>query len=468
MVVMNAAAIDVVAFIAIHPVRFLYHTATSNGRLEWAKKFDNWPSKEPPFVSCRRSALTGLVIWLTTSIVDTDATVSMTSLRPGRGRGPAIQMKARLVRPKLQQSFSGLMFVFAILLLASGCATPVGVSRLNEQEAHRELNANVLSTGEPSAYSTQILERTALAQRYQSQPQEVIAELNSGLGKPEERDRLFALSELSFAYAEDSGNRPYYLASAAYAYAFLFPPDPANAPGEYDRRLHMAVDLYNRGIALGLTTSDGTVVDLDARQFSLPFGSLALASSPDGFTYAGYHLTNFVSLADMKVRGLRNVYRIAGIGAALSAKVEPSPNNPDELLGDPAVASRYEIWFFIYNSGNPIALSAMRLRESLEAVRKDVDPDGKDPALDNMDASNPFLKTLASLPIAKGVDAHSIIPVRGTGPVEEGNDGVVEYSSAHIDGVASELIVRSGHSTQGTPATIEEVRRILYAHAGIH
>ena len=56
----------------------------------------------------------------------------------------------------------------------------------------------------------------------------------------------------------------------------------------------------------------------------------------------------------------------------------------NELLGDPAIASRYQLWFFIYNSGNPIVLSAMRLRESLMAVRKDVDPDGKDPALNQM------------------------------------------------------------------------------------
>jgi hypothetical protein len=34
------------------------------------------------------------------------------------------------------------------------------------------------------------------------------------------------------------------------------------------------------------------------------------------------------------------------------------------------------------------------------------------------------------------------------GPLEEGSDGVVKYLSAHIDGVASEKIVRSGHSTQ--------------------
>ena len=618
----------------------------------------------------------------------------------------------------LTKSISSWTVAFAIVaVLASGCATPVGVKRLGVQAAHRNLDANILSTGKPSDYSTQLLERTALSDRFKSDPEFVLAELNSGLGKTDERDRLFALSELSFAHAEDARSQSYYLASAAYAYAFLFPANPTDAPGPYDPRLRLAVDLYNRGIALGLATSDGKEVDLAERQLNLPFGSLELRVNPEGFNYAGNHLTKFVSLADLQVRGLRNTYRRAGIGAALSAQVEPSPNSPasrwippnskvpitafvrfddprlamsdgrlrgtvelydddttaavqigrysvplesdpsaalayrlegapiwdfelagfrrgdfplvatgnagdvnglfmlhpyhpnmipvvfvhgtassparwaemaNELLGDPAISSRYQLWFFIYNSGNPIALSAMRLRESLVEVRKDVDPDGKDPALnemvvighsqgglltkmmvvdsgtrfwdnftsvpfdkaeldpetrdllaramfvkplpfvkevifiatphrgsflasnpiakfgnkfvnlpgglakaavqmaklrqtsllgtpfaiptalDNMDASNPFLKTLSALPIAPGVHAHSIIPVQGSGPVESGNDGVVEYKSAHIDGVESELIVRSGHSTQATPETIEEVRRILYEHAGIH
>lgn len=604
-----------------------------------------------------------------------------------------------------------------IALFACGCATPVGVKHLDEQSAHRELNANILSTGKPSDYSTQLLERTALSERFNSEPEPVLAELNSGLGRTDERDRLFALSELSFAHAEESGNQSYYLASAAYAYAFLFPANPADAPGPYDPRLTLAIDLYNRGIALGLATKGGKEVDLSERQLSLPFGTLELGVNQAEFNYGGNHLIDFVSLADLEVRGLRNTYRKAGIGAALSARVEPQVNgtanrwippnakvpvtafvrlddprramsdgrlrgtvelydenetpvvkvgpysvplesdpsaalayrlegapvwdfeiagfrsgdfsfpgvgnNSDssglfmlhpyqpslipvvlvhgtassparwaemanELLGDPAIASHYQLWFFIYNSGNPIVLSAMRLRESLQAVRKDVDPAGKDPALnemvvighsqgglltkmmvvdsgnrfwnnvtsvpfdqaqldpetrdlasramffkpqpfvtrvifvatphrgsymasnpvvkfgnkflnlpgglaktavalgklretsmtgtpfaiptalDNMDASNRFIKALSATPIAPGVKVHSIIPVKGDGPPEEGDDGVVEYRSAHIDGVESELVVRSGHSTQATPQTIEEVRRILYEHAGIH
>ena len=70
--------------------------------------------------------------------------------------------------------------------------------------------------------------------------------------------------------------------------------------------------------------------------------------------------------------------------------------------------------------------------------------------------------------IADGVVAHSIVGVEGSGPPEEGSDGVVKYKSAHIDGVASEKIVRSGHSTQGNPETIQEVKRILLAHTLEH
>ena len=84
---------------------------------------------------------------------------------------------------------------------------------------------------------------------------------------------------------------------------------------------------------------------------------------------------------------------------------------------------------------------------------------------DNMDPKSPFIKNLSSMPIVEGVTAHSIIAVKNPKePKDRWNDGVVEYTSAHIDGVASELVVNSGHSTQDHPETIEEVRRILLQH----
>ena len=593
-------------------------------------------------------------------------------------------------------------------MLAAGCATPIGVKRISSQDANRALTANVLTTGEPGAPAQEFLYRLNLSEKYSEDPANTIAALYAGLGQADEPNRLFALAELSFDYAERGGDRSYYLAAAAYAWAFLFPDNPALRPSCYDPRVRTAMDLYDRGVTSGLASGKGDEVDLSARTVTLPFGPLQLDVDPSGFTFGGYRLTKFTSLADFEVRGLRNRYRRRGIGSPLAASVSKSgdqrvdkwmaprakvpvtallrfddprqgmssgglhgtiqlydteetttveigdatvplesettttlayqlegapvwdfeiagfrsgdfslferednlfmlhPYHPgripvvfvhgtassparwaemfNELMNDPVLGQRYQFWFFTYNTGNPVAYSAMRLREALQRAVKDVDPEGKDPALrqmvvighsqgglltkmtvvssgtrfwdarfdspfeqadlsaetkdllkrslfieplpfvtevifictphrgsyltenilgniarrlvtfpatltkasvemvklnpkgaaqtavhmptaiDNMDWSNPFLKTLAALPIAPGVEAHSIIAVQGDGPPEEGGDGVVKYTSAHIEPVASELIVRDSHSTQATPATIEEVRRILYAH----
>ena len=87
-------------------------------------------------------------------------------------------------------------------------------------------------------------------------------------------------------------------------------------------------------------------------------------------------------------------------------------------------------------------------------------------SIDGMSPDNPVLKTLADIPLAPGVAGHSIIAVKGDGEPKLGDDGVVAYTSAHLDGMESEFIVRSGHSSQGHPFTIEEVRRILLEHLG--
>jgi hypothetical protein len=89
-------------------------------------------------------------------------------------------------------------------------------------------------------------------------------------------------------------------------------------------------------------------------------------------------------------------------------------------------------------------------------------------AVDNMSPRHRFILALQEIPVAPPIKAHSIIAVEGDGPVEKLDDGVVQYSSAHITPVESELVVRpSSHSTQGNPKTIEEVRRILRLHVGL-
>ena len=88
-------------------------------------------------------------------------------------------------------------------------------------------------------------------------------------------------------------------------------------------------------------------------------------------------------------------------------------------------------------------------------------------AVDNMSPRHHFIRALQEIPVAPSITVNSIIAVEGDGPVEQGNDGVVEYTSAHIEPVESELVVKSGHSVQGNPHAIEEVRRILRLHVGL-
>ena len=256
----------------------------------------------------------------------------------------------------------------------------------------------------------------------------------------------------------------------------------------------------------------------------------------------------------------------------------------NEIINDRELWHRYQVWMFTYNTGNPVLYSAGILAQGLRNVVRELDPEGKDPALrrmvivghsqggmltkltavdsgqrfwettftvppdrldvspearaqlqrslffeplpfvrrvvfiatphrgsflvggrissllrkvislpfaiisplqevvdrspeaitkrgmksevprstDNMSPDSGFIRIYSSIPIAPGIIAHSIIAVDNPeDPQEEWSDGVVAYSSAHIDGVASEFIVHSGHSTQETPETIEEVRRIL-------
>jgi pimeloyl-ACP methyl ester carboxylesterase len=82
-------------------------------------------------------------------------------------------------------------------------------------------------------------------------------------------------------------------------------------------------------------------------------------------------------------------------------------------------------------------------------------------SLAGMSPNNPLLETAAAIPIAPPIRAHSIIPTLGDGPLETRDDGVVEYKSAHIAGLESELVIQSGHSVQANPLAVAEVQRIL-------
>jgi pimeloyl-ACP methyl ester carboxylesterase len=594
------------------------------------------------------------------------------------------------------------------LLLTAGCATPVGVERVDASTAQHQLTTNALTADELSPSARNVLRRWVLSDRYDEDPADAIAALHTIItdGHGDE-DEVITLAEMAYLYAEKTHQRPYFLATAIYSYAFLFPEKGLEPPSPYDPRLRLAADLYSLGIIHAFASTDDTTVEFKNGNYQLPFGWVDVAVNPSGFEWHNRRVVALTPVEEVAVRGLANRYRHPGIGAPLAAATQPivaergmqvaprmklpmtavlrldrprrqlaqrqlhatvdlynthdvdmtaiagktvpletdetavlayvlaspeiwerelkaffsgvfSESTPtqlasidayrpgripvvfvhgtassvgrwgdmvNDLLNDPRIRDQYQFWFFTYDTGNPVLYSALLLREALRDAVHKLDPAGIDPALSEMvvighsqggllakalvvdtgdrvwDAiaykpfdqvdltperrdllrravfikplpyvrrvvfiatphrgsylteypvaellgrfltlpvrivltaadlarnagdfrvdprklgsgslfgmtpNNPVLQAMAATPIAPGVHADSIIAVAGSGPVEGSNDGVVEYSSSHLDGVDSEYIVRSTHSVKSNPYAIEEVRRILLLHA---
>jgi pimeloyl-ACP methyl ester carboxylesterase len=581
------------------------------------------------------------------------------------------------------------------------------VTQADPIAVHRELTRNVLTSGEPSDFSKIVLGRAGLLDQFDSDPEAALWTLHTDVAAGRRGiNQVFALAELSFLHAERTKQRSYYLAAAIYAYAFLFPPAGTPAPEPYDPRFRNACDLYNRALTAALQSKDGAQVEPAVGVLPLPFGTLDIAFDRAQLVWLDRVLVDFVPVANLEVKGLRNRYRRAGLGAPVAAstvagaarvglEIPPRVKVPatfflrledpwaqlrtgrvqgqlelyvtsdtetvgigdrkivleaeptaalayllseaevwdlemwgflfgdllrqrtptqlgaldpyrigripivfvhgtassaarwaemfNELQNDPRIRQRYQFWFFTYETGNPIIYSAMRLRESLESAIATLDPGSRDPALrqmvlighsqggllvklmavdlereiraelqmtmDNpglsdetrdlmqkltavrplpfirrviflatphkgsyvagnwlahqvsrlvripgqvlratediltrdpelavrfrgrlssvyaMTPGSPLITVLAPAPLAPGITGHSIVAVKGDGPFQQDTDGVVAYSSAHLEGMASELVVTSGHSVQQNPEAIEEVRRILLEHA---
>src|SRR5262249_20109088 len=76
-------------------------------------------------------------------------------------------------------------------------------------------------------------------------------------------------------------------------------------------------------------------------------------------------------------------------------------------------------------------------------------------------SGHPLLKALCDQEIDRSVRSHSIIADLRDPPAPGGTDGIVPYSSSHLEGVDSERIVHGLHICLNHPAVIGEVRRIL-------
>ena len=87
---------------------------------------------------------------------------------------------------------------------------------------------------------------------------------------------------------------------------------------------------------------------------------------------------------------------------------------------------------------------------------------GKLDSVHSLSPRQPTLRIMADLPLAPGVQVHSIMGNRGRpGPVEQSSDGIVPYWSSHVEGAASELLVPTRHRAFRHPQAIAEIKRVL-------
>jgi hypothetical protein len=85
-------------------------------------------------------------------------------------------------------------------------------------------------------------------------------------------------------------------------------------------------------------------------------------------------------------------------------------------------------------------------------------------SIDTLEPNSEYLLALLAMTPKVDVTFHSIIGSLRPGGISNSSDGVVPYTSSHLDGVKSEKVVRSDHGVQKAPEAILEVRRILLEH----
>ena len=100
--------------------------------------------------------------------------------------------------------------------------------------------------------------------------------------------------------------------------------------------------------------------------------------------------------------------------------------------------------------------------EALQPAFRDALSRGTLTSIDTLSPWHPLLQTLNSLTFKPWVTMHSIIGNRGSkGPLERSSDGVVPYTSSHLEAAVSEVVVPTDHGAYKDPRAVAEILRIL-------
>ena len=113
-------------------------------------------------------------------------------------------------------------------------------------------------------------------------------------------------------------------------------------------------------------------------------------------------------------------------------------------------------------------VSSQASQEMLNATsirEEELKPKRRANSVDSLSPKSRFLNAMNTIPMTPGVPYDTIIGDRGRGDSPNSSDGVVPYWSSHMNGAQTEDIVPSNHSAHQNPEAIEDVLRILKAHA---
>src|SRR4051812_7131245 len=102
------------------------------------------------------------------------------------------------MNPQTRRNFFLISAAALLLMIPCGCMTaPVGADRVSTRTAYKQVEANVLSTGEPSGDTVSVLHRFNLTELARKHPDQAVILLHEKAVAQQDRNILFALAELS-------------------------------------------------------------------------------------------------------------------------------------------------------------------------------------------------------------------------------------------------------------------------------
>ena len=135
-----------------------------------------------------------------------------------------------------------------------------------------------------------------------------------------------------------------------------------------------------------------------------------------------------------------------------------------QLTKDISINERVTYHSIIANNDADITRGLAEMQPAgakLDLSEAAAEEDNADDAIE-VDDSNALLTDSEALPGKPLVAAVTVDGEIGQALTERLSDGIVPYTSAHLDGAASETVINGGHSIQENPQTILTLRRILH------